>query len=203
MVNRVAVNNRISRYAKLLSAIDNNSEFTEDSVLHLTESEKRAAVTQLNGPLYQVSQIRVMVLLRLDSELSDGMAVYNHPRITVEHVMPQNPKSGSEWEKWCPSADVHESLVHSLGNLALLSRTKNSAANNYDFNKKKIAYFNPKSGHTAFVLTGEVMKENEWTPAIINNRQKRLLNKLIAVWDLDTPALNLDVDKVQQQEVVA
>jgi uncharacterized protein with ParB-like and HNH nuclease domain len=185
MINRISVNDRISRYAKLLSAIDSNSEFLNTSALHLSDIEKGWAVSQLNGDLYQIKQIRVMVLLRLDSELSDGMAVYNHPRITVEHVMPQNPKDGSEWMKWCPSYIQREALVHSLGNLALLSRTKNSAANNYEFAKKKTAYFNPKNGHTAFVLTGEIMKEHEWTPEIIKRRQKRLMEKLISTWDLN------------------
>jgi hypothetical protein len=185
MINRIAVNDRISRYAKLLSAIDSNSEFSNTSALHLSDIEKGRAVFQLNGDLYQIKQIRVMVLLRLDSELSDGMAVYNHPRITVEHVMPQNPKVGSIWKKWCSSELEHGLLVHSLGNLALLSRTKNSAANNYEFARKKTAYFNPKNGHTAFVLTGEIMKEIEWTPEIIKNRQKRLMDKLISAWDLN------------------
>ncbi|PCI47119.1 MAG: hypothetical protein COB58_09820 [Thalassobium sp.] len=185
MINRVAINNRISRYAKLIAVIDAGTEFSESSPLHLVDSEKKSALQQINGPIYEVGQIRVMVLLRLDSEISDGMAVYDHPRITVEHVMPQHPNKDSQWKKWCPSVLDHENLVHCLGNLALLSRTKNSAANNYEFEKKKTAYFNPRNGHSAFVLTNEIIKEKEWTPTVIEARQKRLVNKLIEVWDLN------------------
>jgi hypothetical protein len=125
-----------------------------------------------------------MVLLRLDSELSDGMANYHHPRITVEHVMPQKLKEGSQWKTWCPTNEEHQELIHCLGNLALLSRTKNSAASNYDFKKKKDTYFNSKEGHTAFVLTSQIIQEAEWTPEIIRKRQDKLVAKLVNVWHL-------------------
>ena len=184
MINRVSVNYRIARYAKLLSSIDNATEFNGCSPLHLSSEEKHNAVQQISGPIYQVSQIRLMVLLRLDSELSDGMAAYKHSRITVEHVMPQTPKDGSEWKQWCPDVDEYQELVHCLGNLALLSRTKNSAASNYDFAKKKTAYFNPKSGHSAFVLTNQVIKETTWKPGLIRSRQDQLVGTLIKAWEL-------------------
>jgi hypothetical protein len=184
MVNRISINNRITRYSKVLATIDDAAEFSAESPLNLVEDEKRLAILQLSGPIYQISQIRVMVLLRLDSELSDGMATYNHPRITIEHVMPQTPKEGSQWKTWCPSEEEHQELIHCLGNLALLSRTKNSAANNYDFEKKKTAYFNRRDGHTAFVLTNDIIKESEWTPELIRRRQNYLVNKLVEAWDL-------------------
>lgn len=184
MINRISVNYRIARYAKVLAAIDNETEFSAVSPLYLKDEEKKLAIQQLSGPIYLVSQIRVMVLLRLDSELSDGIATYNYSRITVEHVMPQNPKSDSQWLKWCPNRDEHEELVHCLGNLALLSRAKNSAANNYEFDKKKTAYFKNKDGHSAFVLTNKIIDEKEWTPSLIRRRQDDLIGKLAEVWDL-------------------
>jgi hypothetical protein len=184
MINRISINYRIARYAKVLAAVDAGVEFSEDSPLRLSPEEKSDAKTQLSGPLYMLSKIRVMVLLRLDSELSDGMAVYNHPKITVEHVMPQNPADNSQWKEWCPSEEEHAELVHCIGNLALLSRSKNSAANNYEFDKKKTAYFESKGSHTAFVLTNGIIKETEWTPAIIRKRQNMLLGKLAEAWDL-------------------
>lgn len=184
MINRISINYRIARYAKVLAAVDAGVEFSEDSPLRLSPEEKSDAKTQLSGPLYMLSKIRVMVLLRLDSELSDGMAVYNHPKITVEHVMPQNPADNSQWKEWCPNEEEHAELVHCIGNLALLSRSKNSAANNYEFDKKKTAYFESKGSHTAFVLTNGIIKETEWTPAIIRKRQDMLLGKLEEAWDL-------------------
>ena len=185
MINRISINYRITRYTNILNAIDKDAEFDEDSKIFLEEGEKREAIRQINGPIYNLRNIRVMVLLRLDSELSDSMAHYNHPRITVEHVMPQNPELGSQWLEWCPDEEVYAELVHCLGNLALLSRNKNSSAKNYEFDKKKEAYFHPVSGHTAFVLTNQVLSENTWTPDLIRERQQQLVAKLINVWGLE------------------
>lgn len=184
MINRISINYRIARYTELLNAIDSNTEFEDGSTLFLTAEEKEAAIKQISGPIYKLRKIRVMVLLRLDFELSDNMARYNHPKITVEHVMPQTPANDSQWKKWCPDEEDHKNLVHCLGNLALLSRNKNSAASNYEFDKKKTAYFNPISGHTAFVLTNQIIQETEWTPDLIRQRQEKLLGKLTAAWGL-------------------
>jgi len=43
-----------------------------------------------------------------------------------------------------------------LGNLALLTRKKNSAASKYDFDKKKQSYF-AQGGVFTFVLTTQVL----------------------------------------------
>lgn len=185
MINRISVNYRIARYASILKEIDEGTELEDNSKVMLSRTEKDNAIEQLNGPLYQIRQIRLMVLLRLDSELSDGTATYNPPRTTIEHVMPQNPSEGSQWKTWCPTDKEHEELVHTIGNLALLSQTKNIGANNYEFDKKKTAYFNDKEGHSAFKLTSQIIGESEWTPTIIRKRQAQLVNKLIQAWDLE------------------
>src|SRR3546814_10272250 len=50
----------------------------------------------------------------------------------------------SDWSSDVCSSDLEAirlACVHQLGNLALLTRKKNSAASNYEFDKKKSAYF--------------------------------------------------------------
>ena len=84
---------------------------------------------------------RSAVLLRLDALMSGGGASYDYDTITVEHVLPQNPKADSEWTKWFPDAQKRLEIVHSLGNLALLTRKKNASASNWEFDRKKMAYF--------------------------------------------------------------
>lgn len=184
MINRVAVNHRLIRYKAILDAIDVGVEF-EQSALQLNENDKAKAKEQLNGELYLSSRIRLMVLFRLDSELSDGTAIYDMPKISVEHVMPQKIAENSEWQSWCPDKDEHQLWIHKLGNLVLLSRNKNSAASNYDFEKKKSAYFVQHGTSTPFVLTNQVLSQAVWTPDIIETRQNILLNKLVNVWGLN------------------
>ena len=71
-----------------------------------------------------------------------------------------------------------------MGNLALLSRKKNAQAQNYEFDKKKDGYFAISKGVSPFALTTQVLQKTEWTPAVIIQRQKELLQKLKTLWRL-------------------
>jgi hypothetical protein len=101
----------------------------------------------------------------------------------VEHVLPQNPPVGSQWVTWFPKEDERPKVVHKLGNLALLSRRKNSQAQNFDFDRKKREYFS-KNGVSPFALTTQVLNENVWTLDVIRNRQQLLVDKLKGLWRL-------------------
>lgn len=57
----------------------------------------------------------------------------------VEHILPQNPDSSSQWVKDF-SEEERELYTHSLANLTLLKGTKNSQASNLDFKDKKEIY---------------------------------------------------------------
>ncbi len=185
MILRSDVNERIERYGRLLTFLENGADLNSgESPLQLTVDEKKRVIEALNGDLYLMKRIRQYVLLRLDSALSQGEAIYDYPVISVEHVLPQNPDKKSEWLKWFPDDTVRDKYVHRLGNLALLSRRKNAEAQNYDFNKKKDKYFATTKGVSPFVLTTQVLQKSEWTPSVVNNRQAELLDKLKGLWRL-------------------
>jgi hypothetical protein len=141
--------------------------------------------TKLDGMFYETfaARARTTILLRLDTLLSGGGAKYDYQTITAEHVLPQSPPAGSKWLTWFPNANDQFQWVHKLGNLALLTRKKNSAASNYEFDKKKQSYF-AQGGVSPFVLTTQVLDKNEWTPAIVAERQKQLLALLENHWRL-------------------
>lgn len=183
MIVRAGINERIGRYSQLLSAIEGGEDlFAPDSPLQLSPDEQGNVLKTLDGDLYLIQKIRRYVLLRLDAALSGGEAFYNLSNITVEHVLPQNP--GSEWIKWFPTQEERERYVHRLGNLVLLSHAKNSAAQNYEFGLKKKTYFTTKTGISPFALTTQVLNEQEWTPEVIERRQKELIGVLKQVWRL-------------------
>src|SRR5690606_13172697 len=150
----------------------------------VSNDDKRAVLEKLNGDVYTELKdtVRRYVLLRLDSLLTNGQPFYDHSVITVEHVLPQTPKEGSDW--LANFSDPTE-YVHKLGNLVLLTRSKNSQARNYDFNKKKTSYFQMKNGVSTFALTTQVVQESEWTPDVLEERQKKLINLLRQAWDLN------------------
>ena len=186
MIIRANINQRIERYSKLLQAIKNEENlYTSNSPLQLQESERQDILTTLNGDIYLMIKIGKYVLLRLDTALSDGSAEYKFKKISVEHVLPQNPKTNSEWLKNIFTEEEHEKYVHCLGNLVLLSRKKNTAAQNHNFETKKKKYFINGAGVSPFALTTQVLIEKEWTPAVIKRRQKQLINTLKQLWRLN------------------
>lgn len=189
MIRRANINERMKRYSQLLQAIEQEQDLdAPESPLHLTEEECRAIVAKLNGPLYLETKIRLYVLLRLDTYLSGGDAVYTLPRITVEHVFPQNPRPNSQWREWFAEDYDWWAYVHCLGNLVLLSRVKNSSASNYDFGEKKTRYFTGKNGVSPFAITTQVLKEETWTSDVIDKRHAELLEHLKNLWRLNEPA---------------
>ncbi|MEH1885357.1 DUF262 domain-containing protein [Nostoc sp.] len=185
LILRADINDRIGRYAKVLDAIEKDVDlYAFDSPLQLTPQEINRIIKTLDGDVYLIKRIRQYVLLRLDSALSEGEASYDYSVITVEHVLPQNPSTGSKWLQWFPNDEERLKYVHRIGNLALLSRNKNAEAQNYDFDKKKEKYFVSKKGICPFVLTTQVLQQSEWTPAVIEQRQEDCLESLRKIWRL-------------------
>jgi len=185
MILRANVNERINRYSRLLLAIEQKKDlYAADSPLQLDGTERKEITDVLNGDLYLEAKIRMYVLLRLDSELSKGQASYNYPIITVEHVLPQTPDANSTWVTWYPTEDIRQQYTHKLANLALLARKKNSQAQNYDFDVKKQKYFSTAQGVSPFVLTTQVLAEKQWTPTVLDARQKQLVGVLQNLWNL-------------------
>ncbi len=185
MIRRANINERIERYGRLIAVIESGEDlYTSNSPLQITSEEKNNILKMLDGDLYLTQKIRLYVLLRLDGALSEGEASYNFSIITVEHVLPQNPAPNSIWMKWFPSPEERERYVHRIGNLVLLSSGKNSQSQNYDFDLKKQKYFTTKTGVSPFALTTQVLNEQEWTPEVIEQRQKELIGVLKKVWRL-------------------
>lgn len=176
---------RIRRYGKLLGCIQAGDDlFVDASPLQLDEAEKKTVRKSLDGDIYTVTRIRLPLLLRLDELLSGGSAVYNSPIISVEHVLPQSPRAGSQWLVDFPSEADREFWVHKLANLVLLTRRKNSQASNFDFVEKKSKYFSTKAGIANFALTSKVLSEDRWTLDALKRRQSELIGAIESLWRL-------------------
>ncbi len=176
---------RIRRYGKLLGSIQAADDlFVAGSPLQLDVGEKQSVRKALESDIYAITRIRLPLLLRLDELLSGGSPTYNHPIITVEHVLPQNPSAGSLWLVDFPDAAEREAWVHKLANLVLLTRRKNAQAGNLDFQEKKAKYFSTKAGVSNFAITSKVLSETEWTCDTLQRRQAELVGAIEALWRL-------------------
>jgi len=163
-----------------------------ESPIQLKDDEKNELVTVLKGNLYNHKAGRY-VLLRLSALMTEGetsnSGYKGDQKVTVEHVLPQTPKSDSDWLKLFPDTTVRKSWTHKIANLVLLSGRKNSSAKNYDFKKKVETYFKGKMAN--YSITIDVLNESnsgqpdfQWSPDHLEDRQNKLLNILIDEWNL-------------------
>lgn len=183
---RADPSDRIRRYGKLLTAMQAGDDlFAEASPLQLDPEEKNKVREALAGDIYTTTRIRLPLLLRLDSLLSDGAATYDSSIISVEHVLPQNPSADSQWVTDFPDPETRTKWVHKLANLVLLTRRKNAQAGNKDFDEKKTKYLTTKAGITNFALTSGVLNESSWTVEVLERRQKELTRAIAQHWRLD------------------
>lgn len=178
----IDVTHRIERYSKILWEIEKTNKSSE---IELTPIEKEKFIVVLNSDIYTMTaKKRNYLILRLDSFMSNGAAMYDTKVLTIEHVLPQTVNAGSQWEKWWPNSNERDEWVHKIGNLLPLSKRTNSAAQNYDFDVKKDKYFRSKAGVTAYALTSQVLLEREWKLDTVKRRQKDLIDNYKKNWDL-------------------
>lgn len=175
---------RIVRYLELLKELKSGAGADAPSFT-LTDKERELSLSALHGEIYRMQPRRARyVLLRLDELLAKQPGVtYHHRIISIEHVLPQNPGTTSQWRNDFTD-EQRNHLTHRLGNLLLLNRRKNAQANNYDFATKKSRYFGAASGSAVFALTTQVLAHNEWTPAVVEARQQALTKSLADEWRL-------------------
>lgn len=105
--------------------------------------------------------------------------------LTIEHVLPQTP--GASWldvmRQDCDEdedpEDLHESLVHTLGNLTLTGY--NSALSNSTFDTKKV-----KLATSGISMNQEIAQETRWGRAQIQARADKLAARIASVWPAPT-----------------
>ncbi len=154
---------------------------------HLYEKHKRSSKNSWLGPIlilveYFVSDDPCPKCIQMDKNLQ------------VEHILPQQPGSSSQWVKDF-SEEERGLYTHSLANLTLLGGKKNTKALsqvlNQDFKEKKeiymgkiIALDNKKTFRvmTCYDMTkNDVCRYAEWTPKSLEKRKEELIQIIESV----------------------
>ncbi|OXM45519.1 hypothetical protein CFP71_38595 [Amycolatopsis thailandensis] len=183
LIRRYNTHGRGQRIGRLLRDLDAGMG-CDSPELDLTDEEQAEMIIRLEGEIYTQTAVRKYVLIRLNELLSDPPMLEHSPKIiTVEHVLPQNPKADSDWRRLFTN-EQRAYWTHRLANLVLLSRTKNSEAQNFDFTTKKARYFTSKSGVSNFPLTTQVLATDTWNPHKLEKRQRELVARLAQAWQL-------------------
>ncbi len=131
-------------------------------------------------PLYtgEISKRR-LILEQLEKSFGhkEQVDISNPTKIQIEHIMPQ--KLTPEWEKMLgdQADEVHETYVHSLGNLTLTGY--NQELGSKSFEDKKSEYLQ----HGSHIeLNKYILEQDQWTEAEITERARQLTERFIEIW---------------------
>ena len=115
------------------------------------------------------------VLLRLNSKMGDTDVDTVHTgQITIEHILPNN-KSNSYWNSF--TKEQHEEWLHKIGNLTVISRSKNAVASNDGFDEKREVYKT-----SDFIITRKIAEEDKWGMEQLQDRHAKLIKEIEDLW---------------------
>lgn len=145
---------RIANMNKIIEAIDSatNSNELLNNVCLAINSQEILAFLQSN--IYGKRPARYILLL-LNYLVHSHEMLFTMPKtISVEHILPKNPNTDSQWVKDF-NDEQRQEWTNKLGNLIILSRKKNSSQSNLDFVQKKQKYFkgNVELGRSAKIMS--------------------------------------------------
>lgn len=132
------------------------------------------------------------ILILVEYSMSDDPCpkrIQMDKNLHVEHILPQQPGSSSQWVKDF-SEEERGLYTHSLANLTLLGGTKNAQASNLDFKEKKEIYMGnaakrgsekPFKVMTCYKMTIDVAQYTEWTPTSLEKRKEELIKRIESV----------------------
>jgi Protein of unknown function DUF262/Protein of unknown function (DUF1524) len=195
MVCQLTTKNYNRLFLDLLSFLSKRSSFrSEDIRLYLTqqdgESTRWPTDTEfqeawLTMPAYRVLvRRRVRMLLEalnlgLHSEKTENMRIGK--ALTIEHLLPRS------WETYWPLRDEEDeatarsnrsSVLHTLGNLTLLSHALNPSISNGPWQKKRAAILK----HSALNLNRSLEEYDEWNEDATLKRGKALFRIAKKIW---------------------
>ncbi|MDE2772691.1 MAG: DUF262 domain-containing protein [Gemmatimonadota bacterium] len=119
------------------------------------------------------------------------------PRLWTEHVLPISwtedwPFEDGEFvERWSndPKVESRNRLLHTLGNLTLLTDILNISAGNKGFLEKR----DKLEEHTGLFLNKWFLKQNEWHEIHIRERSEALADMAVKIWpSLTVPEIEPD-----------
>lgn len=132
------------------------------------------------------------LLMLLEFKYKDKSEWKEFGTVSIEHILPQNPKSDSKWVRDF-SDNQRLYYTHRIGNLCLIGRRKNSSLGNLDYQEKIKRYFENNIG--SFAHTQKIYKDNPtaWTPEAIEQNQKRVIADIKEIFGIKSSSTLKDM----------
>jgi len=132
-------------------------------------------------PLARLRMIlEALELHRRSSDLTENPSLPNKT-LSIEHILPRGWAANWPLSENTPEAkEAREALIHTIGNLTLVTKSLNSTLSNDPWLKKRKTLL----GSTVLLLNSDLQDEEEWNEARIKARGKELFNLAKKIWPL-------------------
>jgi uncharacterized protein with ParB-like and HNH nuclease domain len=127
----------------------------------------------------QSKRLTKYILCRLEADMTGIQRDYEVDTGSIEHILPENP--AHDWAQYF-AEERQKDFIDRLGNLTLLEPSLNRQVDNVLLADKLPVYAQSSYGQTKAIVDLGVQ---EWTPASLNDRQKRMARRAAHVWQSD------------------
>jgi hypothetical protein len=153
-----------------------------DSAVWPSDGDFRRAILEV--PAYQrLKRSRVrLVLEAVEAALYDGKSerIEIIEDLTVEHVMPRNWREN--WPlpegSYQDAGQVRDDLIHTFGNLTLVTEKLNPSMSNGPWDKKRFAL----QKYSALALNRQLQEFSKWGETSIRERSERIAAIAVRLW---------------------
>jgi uncharacterized protein with ParB-like and HNH nuclease domain/predicted transport protein len=174
MKNDIRPDDYINSVKAFFMLLDSYKEFPDDEKFISTFSTR---------DIYHMTRC-AYILSRLENW--DNKSVVSLENLTIEHIIPQNPKLSPEWaaslgENW---RELQKKYLHTIGNLTLTAYNPEMSDSSFSEKLDMVGGFK----ESALKLNKYVVKQTTWGEEQITTRAKELGEAAKRIWPF--PALN-------------
>ncbi len=177
-----APSSRIDALNKIMAETSNAASPAALMSSSCFDFDKARFLTEVQSDIYGKGYAKALLML-LEYKYQDNSLEKSFKQISIEHILPQNPKPSSQWV-----VDFTEeerlNYTHKIGNLIIIGRRKNSSLGNLDYSQKRDRYFEKNIGSFARSLKLYNDYPTQWNPAEYQQNQTNIVADLKEIFGI-------------------
>lgn len=177
-----APSSRIDALNKIMTEVDIAPSPQQLMSSSCFDFDKARFESEIQADIYGKGYAKSLLML-LEYKYQDNSLEKSFKQISIEHILPQTPKAGSQWLVDFTDDELLN-FTHKIGNLIIIGRRKNSSLGNLDYPQKRQKYFEKNIGSFARSLNVYNTYSTQWTPAEYKLNQKKAVDDLKSIFGI-------------------